>query len=200
MGGNRRDANRREITRQISDAFLTLYAQGGIDCVSVGALCEACAIARSTFYYYFEDKYAVLENIENELLRALWDLNTRLGWDLEAIRTGQPAAAAVETVRYVREHAAQFRILLGPYTDARFSYRWRQGLERHFYDCFSRVKNSAFDADVSCTIFSSSVIGLLTKCAFDFPTVTDEKLAVILGKLLEFCLYDFQTYSVSESK
>ena len=45
MSGHRREANRQAIMEQIKSNFLTLYAEGGLDHISIGALCERCGIA-----------------------------------------------------------------------------------------------------------------------------------------------------------
>ena len=63
--------NRQRTIQDIESAFLTLYQRDGIDGVSISGICQACGIARSTFYLYFEDKFAVLQGVEDRLLSAL---------------------------------------------------------------------------------------------------------------------------------
>ena len=64
MPANRREYNKRETVRHIQSVFLTLYTQKGIQGITVSQLCQACGIAKSTFYLYFEDKFAVLDRME----------------------------------------------------------------------------------------------------------------------------------------
>ena len=50
---NRREFNKQETMRHIRSVFMDLYAQDGIDGITVNGLCKACGIAKSTFYLYF---------------------------------------------------------------------------------------------------------------------------------------------------
>lgn len=195
MSGNRREVNRQEITQHIKDKFLSLYAQGGIDRVSIGGLCDACGIARSTFYYYFDDKYSVLEAIEDELIGSLWDINTKFEWRIEDIRVGQPLDACIQTIQFITEHIDSFKILLGPYGDPQFTYKWRKGLEQHFQECFVAEKGDPFAADIACTIFSSAAIGLFSRYVFGMESLSPDVFAIMLGNLLKYCLFDFQAFT-----
>lgn len=194
MSGNRREVNRYEITQLIRTKFLSLYAQGGINRVSVGTLCEACGIARSTFYYYYDDKYSVLESIEDELIGTLWNINTNFEWRIEDIQVGQPLDACIQTIQFITEHIDSFKILLGPYGDPQFTYKWKKGLEKHFQECFLAEKGDAVAADIACTIFSSSAIGLFTRYVIDMQHISAHDFAIILGNLLKYCLFDYQMF------
>ena len=45
----------------IAESFNSLVRQRGIDKVTVKAVIEDCGISRQTFYYHFQDLYAVIE-------------------------------------------------------------------------------------------------------------------------------------------
>lgn len=67
----RKELNRQRTIEDIESASLSLYEKRGIDGVSISALCKKSGVARSTFYIYFEDKYAVLQKAEDRLLSQL---------------------------------------------------------------------------------------------------------------------------------
>lgn len=67
----RKELNRQRTIEDIESASLSLYEKRGIDGVSISALCKKSEVARSTFYIYFEDKYAVLQKAEDRLLSQL---------------------------------------------------------------------------------------------------------------------------------
>lgn len=67
MIANRREFNKLETARRIRLVFMELYAKGGINNVTVNALCKECGIAKATFCIYYEDKYQVLEAVEKEM-------------------------------------------------------------------------------------------------------------------------------------
>jgi AcrR family transcriptional regulator len=59
--------------KNIIDAFWRLFEKTDIDLIPIKALAAEANVHRSSFYRYFPDIYAVLENIEDELLETLKD-------------------------------------------------------------------------------------------------------------------------------
>lgn len=92
--------NRQRTIQDIEAAFLELYRRGGIDGVSISGVCQGCGISRSTFYLYFEDKYAVLQEVEDRLLAALWEICRDLPDVLEHRQSGSDNA--MRTIRHIR--------------------------------------------------------------------------------------------------
>ncbi len=192
----RRDYNKQETIRRIEEVFLAQCAESGLEHVSVAKLCQACGIAKSTFYLYFDDKYAVLETIEEKLLGALREICMDLsGCDLNEVRTGRPLEQAVSVIRLLNEEADTFRVLMGHHGDPQFTYRWTKDIERSFMDRFCAEKRSRRSADIACTIFSSSLVGLYTHILYDKPDIKEEELAIIMGNLLKYALMDFDAFA-----
>lgn len=196
MTVNRREFNKQETVRHIRGVFMELYAQGGINSITVNLLCKECGIAKSTFYLYYEDKYQVLEAVENEILEALrticYDLS---GCDMNDVLTGRPLDRAMTTVRYLKENADTLRALMGKYGDPRFSYKWKKDIMDSFMGRFRAEKGDTPSAGIACTIFSSSLIGLYTHFLFDMPDVTEHEFSIIMGNLLKYSLFDFQAFA-----
>lgn len=64
--------NARLKTKQkIIKAFWNLYREKSIDKITVKDITDTCKIHRATFYLHFSDVYAVLEQMEEELLEEL---------------------------------------------------------------------------------------------------------------------------------
>lgn len=193
---NRREFNKQETVRHIRTVFMELYAKGGINGITVNSLCKECGIAKSTFYLYFEDKYQVLESVENELLDSLRDICHDLNdCDMNEVLTGRPLLKASATVQYIKENADTLRALLGKYGDPRFSYKWKKDIMDSFMGRFRAEKGDTPGAGIACTIFSSSLIGLYTHLLFDMPNVTEQEFSIILGNLLKYSLFDFQAFA-----
>mgnify|MGYP002284720339 FL=1 len=60
----------------ISETFISMVRQKGLDKITVKALIEACNISRQTFYYHFQDIMDVVEwsvgrSAQNMLSRSL---------------------------------------------------------------------------------------------------------------------------------
>ena len=91
MAGNRKEFNRSETQRHIRNVFLEIYSEKGIDGVTINGLCKQAGIVKATFYTYFEDKYAVLEEIETELLSTLSEVNNNLeNLEVTPVLKGKP--------------------------------------------------------------------------------------------------------------
>lgn len=196
MTVNRREFNKQETVRHIRGVFMELYAKGGINSITVNSLCKECGIAKSTFYLYYEDKYQVLESVENELLNTLRETCQDLtDCDMNDVLTGKPLKKAYDTVRYINENADTFRALLGKYGDPRFSYRWKKDIMDSFMGRFRAEKGDNPSAGVACTIFSSGLIGLYNYFLFDMPDVSEHEFSIIMGNLLKYSLFDFQAFA-----
>lgn len=58
-----------ETKKQIKDAFLALYENYPIEKISIRLLSEEAGMNRGTFYYYYADIYALLEEIEDDMIK-----------------------------------------------------------------------------------------------------------------------------------
>ena len=196
MASCRREFNKQETLRHIRSTFIELYAQGGINNITIAELCQKCGIAKSTFYLYYEDKYQVLEKVENEVLDGLraicYDLSD---CDMTQVLTGEPLEKAYNTVLYIKKNAATFRALLGKYGDPSFSYKWKKDIIESFMGRFKAEKGDTPSASIACVIFSSSLIGLYTHFLFDMPEINEHEFSIILGNLLKYSLFDFHAFA-----
>ena len=190
---NRREFNKQETMRHIRSVFMDLYAQDGIDGITVNGLCKACGIAKSTFYLYFEDKYQVLEAVENDVLTQLREVCDGLrSCDFRKSSNKEILKETQGIARCLTENGDTLRALMGKHGDPRFSYKWKKNITEAFRDSFRGAKGDTPSAEIACTTFSSSLIGLYTLFLFGDPQVTEEELSVILINLARFSLFDFE--------
>ena len=59
--GGRRDTNRRERTKALSDAAIALFLARGIEAVTIEDITATAGVAKGSFYRYFDDKVALVE-------------------------------------------------------------------------------------------------------------------------------------------
>lgn len=59
--GGRRDTNRKERTKALSDAALGLFLSRGIEVVTIEDITTRAGVAKGSFYRYFNDKQALVE-------------------------------------------------------------------------------------------------------------------------------------------
>ncbi len=193
MAGNRKEHHRSETQRHIRAVFLEIYKEKGIDGVTINGLCKQAEIVKSTFYMYFEDKYAVLEEIETELLETLAEVNNNLeNLRLDPVLQGYPLPQASKTVDFILEHLDEYRAIMGPKGDPSFENRWRRNISASFTNRFLKEKHDAKSAGLACAIFSSTLIGIYRYFIFEAPDITKENFALILGNTFKYALMDFQ--------
>ena len=189
---NRREFNKQETIRLIRDTFLEQYVAQGVERLSVTGLCRACGISKSTFYLYFDDKFAVLESIEQELLSSLREIGRDLtDVDMTEIEAGQPVEKALATLRFIRNNADKFRALMGARGDPRFVYLWEKDIRFSFLDRFRAEQRNERSANEACILFSSALVGYYTHILFEEPQMSEREMAIILGNLLRYTLYHF---------
>jgi AcrR family transcriptional regulator len=61
--GGRRDTNRKERTKALSDAALALFLERGIEAVTIEDITTKAGVAKGSFYRYFDDKTALTESL-----------------------------------------------------------------------------------------------------------------------------------------
>lgn len=79
---------KRETKNRIVQEFWKLYKVTNIEKITVRNITDACGIYRTTFYLHFADVYAILEKIEDDLLRELRKIGSEIGNTEEGRRQG----------------------------------------------------------------------------------------------------------------
>ena len=190
---NRNEYNRLHTVDAIKLSFIRLYEQSGIDRVSIRAVCEEAGISRTMFYRYFDDKYQVLESIEDELIEGVRQINRRLvDVPLNEYRRGEPFPVFVDTARYIRSQEIFFRPLLNVHGDPQFIFRWKKQIRADVRQKFVHDSITTFNLDVVTELFAAAIVGLYTYWFFENPGLSCEELSEIAGNLLCGSLYDFK--------
>ena len=185
MTVSRHDINRERTIQSIEDAFLRNYAAKGIEGISITGLCKDSGVSRSTFYLYFEDKYAVLENVERRLLDGFLEANKNMPYVTDP---EQKNDHPFQVIRFMRENEEWFKAILGPHGDPGFTYRWKKVIT-YTLDARLADKNvKKVNSELQGAIFSSGLIGLLTHIIFEKPDVSDETIGRYMTRLLGFSL------------
>ena len=118
--------------KAIVESFLRLVAKKPIDKITVRDVVDDCGINRNTFYYYFQDIYAVLEQLCNALMELLPD-NASLA---------ETASAFFDRVlEFYEQYPKAMRCLL-----MSLGY---DGLERYFAPSLDRLFRECLLRDVS---------------------------------------------------
>lgn len=111
------DRRVRKTQNAIKKAFISLLEEKDLDHITVSDISEAADINRGTFYLHYEDKYILLEKMENEYAQQLYDL-TRVS---EIIREVSSAEDFYEmfskrilknVLEHIRDNIDFYRVIL----------------------------------------------------------------------------------------
>ncbi len=190
MGGivmtvSRHDINRERTIRSIEEAFLKEYASKGIEGISITSLCKNSGVSRSTFYLYFDDKYAVLESVEKRLLDGFLEANKDMPY---VTAPDQENAHPQQVIRFVKDNKEWFKAILGPHGDPGFTYRWKKVITYTLDTRLADKKIKKVNSEIQGAIFSSGLIGLFTYLLFEQPDVSDDVIGRYMTRLLGFSL------------
>lgn len=100
--------NRRtQITKMLlKTSLIELMHQKNISHITIKEICEQAELNRSTFYLHYTDQYALLENIETEIINKTFEYLQNVGLDLDT-------QSYIEAfLNYVKTNADIFETLL----------------------------------------------------------------------------------------
>lgn len=193
MEENRQDFNRHETQRYIRKVFLSLYTKNGLDGVAVNELCRQAGIAKSTFYSYYDDKYSVLEAIEDELLEGLEEINKdRSQQYMNSVIAGKGLSEAPLIAQFLKDHLEEFRAIMGPKGDVSFETRWRAQITEKVRDIFAKENKVIKKTELACAIFTSSLMGVFRYLIFVDQNIPTDVISAVIEKTLKYTLLDLK--------
>ncbi len=172
MATDRRTQYTKSVIRQ---ALFDLMEDKPINKITVTDICKEADINRSTFYSYYEDVYALLSHIQNDLFEnVMLSLNSDNWYQ--------------DLLKLVDENRDLCRVLIGPHGDASFM---RQLLYLGYENSVNAWKKNYPDAspemlDYFYAYMSSGVIGMLENWVFsDYALSIEEVGEMLKGVSLE---------------
>lgn len=193
---NRREFNKQETIKHIKSNFVLCYEAYGIDKININELCAQCMVAKSTFYQYFDDKYSVLEEIEQELLDQLIHIvfDSEITLNLSDLMKGVPIPIASEVIHFLSQNRKAFKALLGPNGDPVFVKRWHKYIMKSYEELFRSNQSVSGHDKLASSLFASSLLELYRFFLSETPRISEKECAVMAGNLLKCFLYDFGSF------
>ncbi|MCP9333784.1 TetR/AcrR family transcriptional regulator [Lentilactobacillus hilgardii] len=119
--------------RKIRSAFIYLAETKGVDRMTVSDITKYAKINRSTFYAHYQDKFAMIDHFENQILTDIQDLmknNLTDTMTYQDLSSGKPQTYPVvdKIIQYIDREFNLIRVLLGPKGDGRLEERVKQVL------------------------------------------------------------------------
>ncbi|MBI5973634.1 TetR/AcrR family transcriptional regulator [Staphylococcus caledonicus] len=119
--------------RKIRNSLLTLMETNKFDLITVNQIVEEAEITRSTFYRYYEDKYNLLSEIEEEILNHIHKERQKI-----EIEFAQKDMFNIEMYTQLFDalepYSDTIRLLLGHNGDSSFEMKIKNEIAKRFID------------------------------------------------------------------
>lgn len=150
----------------IKNAFISLMREKSFDTLTVRDLTGKANINRTTFYKHFLDKFDLLEQYEDEIMRNV----TSIIYKVESSYIEQPKKEdvsfqdVVQIYKYFYQERELITVLLGPNGDPTFLEKLRNVLIQTFRTRLAMVSDPAdlhYPVDLVMIYVSSALIGVV---------------------------------------
>lgn len=117
--------------KHIKNSLITLLDMHKFDLITVNQIVEEAEITRSTFYRYYEDKYSLLSEIEEEILNQLHEARQKINKqfteeDMFTVEVFQQLFESLES------YSEAIRVLLGHNGDTSFEMKIKNEIAKRF--------------------------------------------------------------------
>lgn len=102
-----------EIKELIKESFYNIYLNKPLNEIRVSNICNKAHIGRSTFYNYYKNIDAILEEIENNVLNDMLKIYNEYNYqDITTLKDNNPAPNFYEMYKYVLKNKEIFNCML----------------------------------------------------------------------------------------
>lgn len=173
----------------IKKAFIQLFTKHGLEKTTVKDICILSGVSRSAFYQHFDDKYAVLESIEDRLLEDVKVLNQNMTY-LSFFPRNTSMPNFLETIQYIADQKEYFLPLISSPGDSRFIHRWKSLMQKDFLRRLSTDHVlPKTNADILVYSMASAIIGMYEYWLTKAPHLNAQQLAELGTRLLWSSFY-----------
>lgn len=179
----------------LSDALIKLMSEKDFDKISVKDLTEKLDINRGTFYLHYKDKYDLLQQKEDEVLKEFDEIITGVLQNLHkdfVVPSDRKVLLSIFTSVYsnIKKNAEFMKVILGSNGDLNFQMKVKNFIENWL------VENISINADAEklpikylAAVASSAQLGIIQKWLKTGMKETPEELANFFSNIV-FTIYN----------
>lgn len=174
----------------IRNAFIKLLNEKGLNDVSVKNITEELDMNRGTFYLHYEDKYALLQEIEMDIINNIKRiLENGAAYDLGRYILARDNDALLNTLteiyKYIKESSHIIGVLIGPNGDVSFQWKLKTLIEKTLEKNLELQNLDNTIAFKYMTVIASSAqLGIIQKWIKSDFQETPEELATFMSGLI----------------
>ena len=172
----------------IREAMVGLIVEKGFDAITVRDITDRANINRGTFYLHYKDKFDLLEQTEDEIIRDVQNIvlqaNSLNYADFNS--TDNPLPIVVTLFEYIQHHAVMMRAVLGQERDFMFLTRLRNTVEKNLKLGFLaglKAKNFLVPSEYLITYILAAHFGVIQVWLQSGCKESPREMAIILSKL-----------------
>jgi len=122
--------------KMINTALSQLIEEKGFNDISITDITTRADINRGTFYLHYNDKYDLLEKIENEVIQELsCNCNTMSDMDIKNVDfISKPMPFMIRIFEYLKENAIFMKAILGPKGDPIFQRKLKDLIQTCLFE------------------------------------------------------------------
>jgi len=162
----------------MQNALLNLSKSKKIYEISVKELCKKAAVARSTFYAYYQNIDDLLIDIENQILYILIQNNEKIM--KREYQSKEDFLFYKETIQFVEENKKIFKLFLIEQPNYRFIKKWKQAIKYHLF----QRKDYDSKNDFMLEVIASATISAYSYWLENPKNINYEEISEIISKVL----------------
>ena len=176
----------------IRDAFLQLLQENTFDTVTIGDITKTAKINRGTFYLHFQDKFDLLNQIEQELFYNLGEhIDALQGHEVFKIAFEEEQTKLAETLfHYIQLHSDLLKIFLSNHGRAGFHYRFKEAfmvkVRSNLEKNLSYKENLNVPFDYFLSFITSAFLGLIEQWVQNNFNETPDEMTKIYIDIISF--------------
>lgn len=169
---------------EIKQALTELMEEKRFEAITVRDLTERANINRGTFYLHYQDKYDLLEQCEDEIIKNIVehvrDLQVQ---DVEMIiAKDKPFPFIIKVFEYIQKNADFLRAALGPNGDPSFQEKIKDMMIQNFFIKLGNF-NTTVPFEILTTYISSAHLGIIQYWVNTGMKQSPEEMASILFRI-----------------
>ncbi|QCR31948.1 TetR/AcrR family transcriptional regulator [Lysinibacillus sp. SGAir0095] len=173
--------------KRIKQALLELLDKESINHISTSQIARMAEINRVTLYRHFEDKWDILESIENDFLTQLIEPHSKMRLRIQnenKLQINHPGDELIQFLNVFRENLSVLKVLMNNHGDSDFTNKMLKFLIK-----LEQLSHPYLELNISITekeLFSyytiSSLIGMV-QFWISHPNYTTETMAQFFFKM-----------------
>ncbi len=176
--------------RLIRNALTELMEEKGFESFTVQDLTDKANINRSTFYSHYRDKYDLLEQSEDELLKGLERSTNIVEQSKPKLRTvfiqpNEPNPYLVTCFEYIRLHADFMKVNLGPKGNPLFQSKLKEVLRKKILESIMqrfKDKELLVPPEYMSAYITSAHLGVIQHWLETGMKASPREMSIILSK------------------